>query len=243
MPKKNHSYEKQEYLRAKEVADRLGISAQRVNKLVLDGNLSRRMTDGKFPWPRVKSQYEIYMETRQPQVIYAGEGIDSVLAKSLQEMDPNIDPDASPMEPPKKKAMDQSEFDYSNLSAVEQIIMSIQNQTKGADQASYAWSRALNEAIKARIKFLELMDMESKTLSKEEVESWLEGISRHNRDMWLNWPQLISNEISEEIGCDSDVLYGILMRFVRENLERIATLPVEFKGQHSSSLSEGTEAT
>ena len=244
MPRKGQTFVKQEHLSPTEAGERLGCSRQRLNRLAIDGIVSKRMTDGKFPWPRVKEQYAEYLGNRREQVVYSGGNIDQELsdglAKNAQSPAPEYDDD----DPDDVPVMDRKEtgVDYNNLSLGEQVIHSIQNRIKGSEKLSYSWSRALKEAIDARSAMLKLLDQEGKTLERAAVESWLYNVSRHNRDLWLNWPQLVSNEIAEELGCDSNLLYDILIRLVRENLERIATLPTEFEQHNDGSVSEGAKA-
>lgn len=234
--------DKTEWISATEAAKRLSTNYQKLNQLAVQGHVQKRLTDAKFPWPLIKEQYEKWMGNRREQVVYTNGNLDQQIADSLNNNGQSPAPDIDNSD---IAVMDQKQVavDYNNLSVGEQIIMAIQNRTKGAEGTAYAWSRALKEAIGARSAMLELLEQEGKTLKREEVETWLYTVSRHNRDIWLNWPQLVANEIAEELNVDANLLYGILIRLVRVNLDRIATLPSEF-GQHSaSSVSEGAEAT
>lgn len=236
--------EKTEWISAAECARRLSTNYQKLNNLAIQGHMQKRMRDQKFPWPLAKEQYDKWMGNRREQVVYSSGDIDKELseglAKNTQSPAPQYDTETDDDVP----VMDRKDtgVDYNNLSLGEQVIHSIQNRIKGSEKLSYSWSRALKEAIDARSAMLKLLEQEGKTLERAAVESWLYNVSRHNRDLWLNWPQLVSNEIAEELGCDSNILYGILNRLVRENLDRIATLPTEFEQHNDGSVSEGAEA-
>lgn len=230
--------EKQTWLSASEVARRLDSKPQKISGLAMQGILPRRATDGKYPWPATKDTFERWQGNRPERVIYSNGDFDKELSKMSSETPaPEIDKDDAPL-----IDMRSTGVDYNNLSLGEQVIHSIQNRIKGSEKLAYSWSRALKESIDARSAMLKLLEQEGKTLDRKAVDDWLYNASRHNRDMWLNWPQLVATEIAEEVGCDSNLLYGVLNRLVRANLDRIATIPAQFESDHVGSVSEGPEA-
>ena len=198
--------EKQEWISGSEVGKRLGVPPQRIGALAASGVLPRRFTDQKYPWPATSETYARWDAEKRGQVLYTNGNFDKQLSDlNTQSPAPPIDKSDPPVMDAKQQAVD-----YANLSVGEQVINAIQQHTKGAEGTAYAWSRALKEAIAARSAMLELLGQEGKTLKREEVETWLYNISRHNRDIWLNWPQLVATEIAEELNVDANLLYGIL---------------------------------
>jgi len=221
----------QEWITAGEAAKRLGISVQRLNQLVVQGIASKKLTSGKFPWPRIQQQYEEYKLTRPDKITYTGGNIDMELSQALSNM-PHAEVEGESPGTDDIPVMDrksQPQVDKKDLDIGEQIIMAIQNRIKGAEAASYQWARSLNENIKARDAMLELRKKEGTVLERDEVEKWLYNTSRHNRDLWMAWPQTVATEIAEKLGCDSHLLYAALMDEVRKQLTSLATIPGTYK--------------
>lgn len=236
------------YLSADQLAERLGTTRKTINQLAREKHLTRAR--GLFPWPQAKYEFGIYQQKRLiNQPLLAEKKLRSGIIENEQQMVPIVNPDLQisdediPKEDDFETSIDKRKKDLLNLSFGEQIIDALKKRIDGSENSAFHWSRALNESIKARTSMLEMLEQESKTLKRAEVETWLYNVSRQNRDSWLNWPQRVAVEMAEQLGVDTRLLNDILMKSVRENLERNTTLPSQFGNNSGESISEGAEAT
>lgn len=218
-----------ELLKAEEVARRLGVSKPSVNRLARDGYLTRTNWN-KFPWPKTLDEFKTYQngKSRNAPIISQMEG------KTVLETTPFLDIPENEIPkvdlPPEQTLYEQRKKDLETMSLGQKILEGLKRQIDGTENTAYNWARALNEHVKARQSMLDLLEQEGKTLKYSDVETWLMNVSRQNRDQWLNWPQRVATEMAEELGIDSRMMNDILMRHVRENLERAANFPEHFGG-------------
>lgn len=233
------------FLSAQEFADKLGTSKKNVNRLARDGVLTR-LRDKSFPWPKAKYEWQKYLQQREKQqpMLSQKNASKDIIPKKDDLVDDesediiNIDGDEISDDP-----IEQRKKDLNALSVGERIIDALKRNVKGAENSSYHYARALSESAKARKQLLEILEMESKTLKTEEVQNWLYQISRQNRDIWLNWPQRVATEMAEQLGVDARLMNDVLMKAVRFNLERIATLPENYGRNSVAGISEGSDTT
>lgn len=231
------------FLSAKDFAEKLGTTRKTVNKLAREGHLTR-MRDNSFPWPQAKYEWEKYQQGRQKQrpVLSQQKLMKSIIENDETDFD-NFPTDDNQDQISPISNSDQRKKDLNNLSISAQIIDALQKNIDGSENSAYYWARALNEATKARTSMLAMLDAESKTLKRDDVETWVYNVSRQNRDIWLNWPQRVSTEMAEELGVDARLMNDILLKAVRKNLERVASLPEHYGTNSGSGISEGAETT
>ena len=195
----NEKPEGQEWIKAAVVAERLeGISKLMVGRHGKAGSFTRRDEKGIFfyPWPKVKGEYAKLLETKQN---YSEKVTNAAIRIDTKET--------------------------SNIITTEKLIVLMEKGTQGSEQKAYQWARAMKEMITVKKEQIKLRELEGITLDVNDVERWVSNVSRANKEFWMNWPQHASTEMANELGVDSRQLYELLMKQVRKNLERIATLP------------------
>lgn len=205
--KKTPPDDKYEWIKATTVAARLKSEGYEVSKFAIgkyakEGLLTRDEENKTYPWPKTLDEYKQALMSKQN---YSARVSDAEI---------NI-----------------SDDDVTDVFTTEKLIKMIEEGVKGADTKAYQWARALNEIIKARQGQLKLKEAENKTLDIADVEKWVGNISRQNKQFWLNWVGRISVKMAEELEVDSRVLNSILGKYVRQNLERIATLPDGYESE------------
>lgn len=202
-----------EWITATELAKRLekqGLSVTRNNlgQIAAKGEISRKKkpnsTTWIYPWPKARDEYTTYKE-KNP-----------IAQKATQAKNVEVDP---------KEAKDTWN--------TERIIKALENGVPGAEVKAMQWAKSVNELISVKKNQIALLELEGKTISRQEVEDYIFRISRTNRDNWLNWPQQISASMAEELGVDGKLMNDVLTKFVRKNLERIATMPINLSGDRS----------
>lgn len=235
---------KDELIDARTFAERVGTTSKTISLLGARGILTRNKKK-QYPWPPCRYEWEAYQKGRL---------IDKPLLKDLKakkeltknataDMHEHLAEEHIKIEDAAEDSIQQRKNDLKSMSTGEKIIEALKKGVSGSENSAFYWARALNESVKARQGMLELLETESKTLKREEVETWLYQVSRQNRDIWLNWPQRVSTEMAEQLGIDSRMMNDVLMAAVRKNLERIATLPARFGNNSGEDISEGTEAS
>lgn len=194
-----------EWLLASEIAKRMGppVNRMKVGTWARSGKISKG-TDSKYPWPLVRDEIRKVLNSNKV-----------------------IDPDKRAKAPQVEQARIEVQPEEAiKLSASEMVLQELQRGMEGADGRAYQWARAMNEVLKVRKDQLKILEMEGKTVSRQEAENRMFTVSRQNRDIWLNWPQVVAVEMAEELGIDAKAMHDILKKHVRKNLERIASMPV-----------------
>jgi len=191
----------EEWIRAGEVAQRIGegCTMSLVGRYAAKKLLTRNETDKTYPWPKVKQEWYLARETTNQK------------APSIQEAQIEI-----------------SSEEVTNIINIDRLIELMQEGDTGAPGKAYQYARALNEMIKVRQGQLKIKDSEGRTLDVEAVEKWVFNLSRQNKEFWLNWPEIVSVRMAEELEIDSRKLNAVLKKYVRNNLEKVATLPDEY---------------
>lgn len=207
-----------EWIRASEVASRIGqtgCTKTTIGMLARDGFLTRDEANKTYPWPQVKAEYFIAKESKNK------------IQPSIREAQVQV-----------------TEDDIDNLFTTEKLINMIEEGVKGADAKAYQWARALNEIIKARQGQLKLREAEGKTLDIGDVEKWVFDTSRQNKEFWMQWPDRIAVKMAEELEIDSRKLCATLKKYVRNNLDKVATMPdgYESEAMGSSQRSAGASS-
>ena len=215
---------KDEWISASEVSKRLkekaGIEVTKFNigKVASKGHLTRR--DNKktgrpeYPWPKALKEYKKYNQVKRNKIEGANNAKDIVVKQE----------------------------DVKDTYTSERIIELLEGSISGAEVKAYQWARSVRELIALKKDQLNLLVLEGKTINREEVESYIFTISRQNRDSWLNWPQIVATEMAEELEVDSKLMNDIILKCVRKNLERIATMPVDYERYSPKSVSKGPRA-
>lgn len=216
---------KDEWISASEVSKRLkakaGIEVTKFNigKVSSKGHLTRR--DNKktgrpeYPWPKALKEYKKYNETKRNKIEGANNSKNIVVKQE----------------------------DIKDTYTSDRILAVLEEGISGAETKAYQWARSVRELIALKKDQLNLLVLEGKTINREEVEDYIFSISRQNRDSWLNWPQIVATEMAEELEVDGKLMNDILIKCVRKNLERIATMPVDFERYSPNSISKGTRAS
>lgn len=207
-----------EYLKAREVGERLHCSHIHISKLASLGALTRDK-DFLFKWPDVREEFRAYEEKRKRKPA------PRISKKQAEDIDIG----------------DEEVFSQTSIQTIIDLLR--KGASENAASLALHYAKALKEVINSKLVQIELLEAEGKTLDRTAVEKWLYTISKQNRDQWLAWPQTISNELAEKYGIDARLLNEDLTDLVRKNLERIAILPVEFESTFDESLPEGTETS
>lgn len=168
-----------------------------------------------WPWPQAKKEYEDAQALKRKQV-------------------------AANMGRPK---FELNAREYADLRAYEKVVQACEMGAKNAPDLAYSYFKALEQQVKARLASIKLLEAEDKTLSKEEVENFIFTASRNNRDVWLNWPEIISIKMAEELGVPTKKLHDVLKKYVRQQLERNATLPSAIGRNADPVLPKGSDAS
>lgn len=92
------------------------------------------------------------------------------------------------------------------------------------DRTKLVGAKAKKETIAAERELIKLRILKGELIDRNEVLNAVETISRQNRDLWMNWPKLITARIAEELNVDSGLLYDTLAKEVRTHLEKMATM-------------------
>lgn len=192
-----------EWIKASEAAKRIGSPATKtvIGMYARQGLITRDEENKLYPWPKVRDDWYAAKETKNKK------------QESIGNSEITI-----------------SDEEATNVITTEQIIHLIQEGEKGADAKAYQWARAMNEIIKVKQGQLKLKEQEGKTLDVEDVEKWVFDVSRQNKEFWMNWPEMVSVRMAEELGIDSRKLNAVLSKYVRKNLEKIATMPNGYEG-------------
>lgn len=179
-----------------------------IGRLAGSGHLTKVINEktgkAEYEWPKLLKDYETYLANRKQQQSKA-------MSKDVQ-----IKAD-----------------DAKNTWDTERIIKALEGGMSGSEAKALQWGKAVNELISVKKNQIALLELEGKTISREEVEDYIFRISRANRDVWLNWPQQIAASMAEELGVDGKLMNDVLTKFVRKNLERIATMPINLAGDRS----------
>lgn len=235
-----------EYIGASELSRRTGVTLNKIMKWISLGKIpfvddpDGKKKSKRYEWPDCgKIVLNLDSSSRYPSRPSSGLKNVSTHPVKLSDQEPIQDQHQS--KDYEEREGFNREIDVRNLNIGERIIIELKNRVKGSDGLAYQWGRSLNEVVKSRKQLIELLQMEGKYLPKKEVEDWVYQTSRQNRDMWMNWPQLISQEMAEELGIDGKLMHDILLRHVRKNLERIATLPEQYKPGTDNEVSGGAD--
>jgi len=210
--------EKQTWITTGEICERLDCSKFLLGGLRKKGEVSFKEKDGKFlwPWPKAQKEFEVAQSKKRQQV-------------------------ASNLGRPK---FDLNSNEYAHMQAYEKVIAACEMGAKNAPDIAYSYHKAVEQQVKARLASLKLLEAEGKTLEREEVEQFIFTTSRNNRDVWLNWPEIVSVKMAEQLGVPSKKLHDVLKRAVHEQLERNATMPIVINPEDDERvLSERAEAS
>lgn len=200
-----------EWIAASEASKRLAkenmnVSAPHLGKIASTGAIERKRQGNKwiYPWPKVKEQYSIYKENNP-----IGEKATQV------------------------KNVEVKAEEAKDTWNTERIINALERGVPGAELKALQWAKSVNELISVKKNQIALLELEGKTISRQEVEDFIFRHSRANRDVWLNWPQEVAASMAEELKVDGKLMNDVLLKFVRKRLERNATMPLNLDGDHS----------
>lgn len=103
---------------------------------------------------------------------------------------------------------------------------------------TYGAARAIRAAIEAKEAWIKLQKHEASIISRTDAIAQVQLISKHNRDSWLNFPQLVAVEMAEQLGVDSGVLHDLLLREVKDYLFTVATMDIQLPGLDQVALND-----
>lgn len=201
--------EKQSWITAAELANRLGTSRAKITQVRKSGFFTCRIKNGtantsrviyEFPWPKVAKQYEDWMaETRHK-------------TKSAKELN-----------------FDLTDINYKDLKSWEKVVLALEQGAKNAPDMATAYMKAIEQQAKTRLNQIKAMKEEGTVLDRGEVEEWAFNVSKSNRDIWLNWPQVVATRMAEELSVEPKKLHDVLKKYVIKQLGRNAQMPETFK--------------
>ena len=209
--KKEEKPIRQKWIGTAELCEKLDCSKAVVGKHRKAGKMTaRRNNDNKktlsWPWPKAQTEFEEAQAEKKQQI-----------AASLGR--PKFDLNAA---------------EYSDLSAWEKVVKANEMGAKNAPDISYMYFKAIEQQAKTRLNQLKVLEAEGKTYERDKVESWAFRVSRANRDSWLNWPQVVSIKMSEELGIPQKKLHDILRKYIIKQLERNSEMPRFFLDEEGS---------
>lgn len=201
--------QKQEWITNANLAKRVQTSKTEITKARKNGFLTARVKRGssknfpqyEFPWPQAELEFEKYKEQKRHKT------------KSATDLN-----------------FDVSDVSYKDLKSWEKVVLALEKGAKNAPDMATAYMKAIEQQAKTRLNQIKAMKEESTVIDRGEVQEWAFRMSRSNRDIWLNWPQIVSTRMAEELGVDSKLLHDVLKKYVIKQLERNASMPEDFKG-------------
>lgn len=211
---------KQEWITTAELCERLDCSKAVVGRHRKAGKMDAKQKSDKvktllWPWPKAKEQYEAAQKMKREQInAHAG-----------------------------RPKFDINSAEYADLMAWEKVVAAVEMGAKNAPDIAYAYMKAIEQQVKTRLATIKLLEAEDKTLPKEEVENFIFTSSRNNRDVWLNWPEIVSVKMAEELGVPAKKCHDVLKKYVIQQLDRNATMPISIAGDVDEVLPERSDAT
>jgi len=200
--------EKQEWIIASHLGKRLGTSRAIVSQARKAGFLTARVKSGssknfpqyEFQWPLAEREFEKYKQEKRHK------------SKSATELN-----------------FDVTNVNYKDLKSWEKVVLALENGAKNSPDMATAYMKAVEQQAKTRLNQIKAMKEEGTVLDRGEVEEWVFNVSKSNRDIWLNWPQVVSTRMAEELGVDDKKLHDVLKKYVIKQLGRNAEMPDDFK--------------
>ena len=101
-------------------------------------------------------------------------------------------------------------------------------QRQSNPNQAYQQARAMDMVNKAKLGKLQVAALEEKLIDKEKATRLTFELARQFRDSWITWPTRISAQLASECGADPHKLHVGLEKYVREQLEEIKNLNINF---------------
>lgn len=106
----------------------------------------------------------------------------------------------------------------------------------GSDDMSYSEilaelnkARTDNEHLKARERELKLKHINNNVVDRSNAVSVIFRLARQERDSLLGWPSRVASVMAADLGVNPHKMQTTLERYVREHLESLADLNIEFR--------------
>jgi hypothetical protein len=196
-----------EWISVEELARRTGSSRRVLSELRRDGHLVNRVKPGspkkspihQFGWPEVESQVKNCQDNKRQALVSAT-----------------------------RLHFDLTDVNYKDMKSWEKVCTALARGSKNAPDIATAYMKAIEQQAKTRLMQIKAMKQEETVLERSVVEDWAYKISKSNRDIWLNWPQVVSTRMAEELGVPSKKVHDILKKYVVKQLERNAQMPDKY---------------
>ncbi|WP_412057318.1 elements of external origin [Bartonella sp. DGB2] len=94
---------------------------------------------------------------------------------------------------------------------------------------TYMQAKTANEVLKAQTNRVRLQQLKNELIDRNEAIAHVFRLARQERDAWQTWPARISSQMATELGTDAHLLHVTLERYVREHLEELGGIKVNFK--------------
>ena len=198
-------YANVKWLKTTELAEKLKVENR---DTIVQAAAEKKITSKKegginyYPWPQVRDEWRTHRKEVQKKATKVTAG-----------------------------AVDIKEAEATDVISSEKLMQLLKDGEPGSDKKTYQWARAMNELIKVKQQQIKLLGMEDKTVDIEDVEKWVFETSRQNRDAWLNWPQVVSLEMAQELGVEPGLMNDILLKHIRKHLDKISRLPDSYESK------------
>lgn len=104
-----------------------------------------------------------------------------------------------------------------------------QSVTPTAGGMTYLQARAANEVLKAQERKIKIEALRGTLIDRAKACAAVFRMAREARDSWQNWPLRVAPLMAAELGVDEHVMYAVLVREVREQLQELSEM--DFTGE------------
>jgi hypothetical protein len=101
--------------------------------------------------------------------------------------------------------------------------------SRAGDGMTFLQARTADEVIKAQLQRLELQKKRGELVDRARAIALVFRLARQERDAWVGWPARVAAIMAAEVGIGAHSMQTILERHVRDHLEQLAEVRVEFR--------------
>ena len=98
-----------------------------------------------------------------------------------------------------------------------------------ADAITYLQARTANEVLKAQERRMRLQKQRGELVDRNRAIALVFRLARQERDAWVNWPVRVSALMAVELGVSPHAMQTLLESHVRQHLEALADIQVDFR--------------
>lgn len=102
----------------------------------------------------------------------------------------------------------------------------LQGATGGS---TFMQAKTANEVLKAQERRLKVQQKKQELVDRAKATDLVFRLARQERESWVNWPARVSAEIAAELGIDPHTMEQLLNRRVRQHLDELAEVRVDFQ--------------